>query len=242
MGTTNKVSTIILTIIIVTSSLLLAPLANAQTIPKPSVPEFTVKYIDNSYDVPLTTTTDPYTGRTVTQGGYHVNGVPEIEIRIKNTNDTVYYSVRAKGHFSQNWRVVEYWHIINNTGRVYNPPNPYPPKDTRSQFTTLRFGDESNIPAIGQMDFQVEALKGQVTVGGDQDHSALYNMHYPTYDFRGVTSGWSDTQTLTIGLPSIFSLNAIFLISVIIIVAALVTSFVLLLLFRRHRKTANLKK
>jgi hypothetical protein len=38
---------------------------------KPSVPEFTVKLVDNSYDVPPTQTTDPYTG-TKTIPGYHV--------------------------------------------------------------------------------------------------------------------------------------------------------------------------
>lgn len=80
MGTASKVSTSILTIILVASSLLLAPLANAQTTPKPSVPEFTLKYVDNSYDVPSTTTstTDPYTGKTITTTtpGYRIEKKP----------------------------------------------------------------------------------------------------------------------------------------------------------------------
>jgi hypothetical protein len=43
-------------------------------IPTPSIPEFTIKYVDHSYDVPTTTTshTTPYTGETttVTRQGY----------------------------------------------------------------------------------------------------------------------------------------------------------------------------
>jgi hypothetical protein len=34
-------------------------------VPKPSVPEFTVKYADYSYDVPAATSMDPFTGKTV---------------------------------------------------------------------------------------------------------------------------------------------------------------------------------
>jgi hypothetical protein len=241
MGSIGKGFSLLLVVTLAVSSLMMVESAFAQSIPKPSVPEFTAKYIDNSYDVPLTTTTDPYTGKTVTQGGYHVIGEPEIEITIKNPNDThVFYSVRTKGHFSQNWVVVEYWHQLSNTGQSYNPPNPYPQQNYSSQYTVLRFGDEgSGIPSEGQMDIQVEALIGSVKVGGDSDHSALYNMFYPTYDFSGETSGWSDTQTVSIASQSILSFGTISLLVIAFMVIAAVSTIIIvvfLLLFRRHRK------
>jgi len=41
---------------------------------KPSVPEFTLKYVVDGYDVPTTCKTDPYNGSKVAdQQGYHVN-------------------------------------------------------------------------------------------------------------------------------------------------------------------------
>ena len=58
-----------------------------------------------------------------------------------------------------------------------------------------------DIPKDAQLDFQVQALTGHLDkiytgssgffwVGGDMDHY---------YVFTGESSGWSDTQTLTIG-------------------------------------------
>ena len=80
-------------LIIAISSLIIVESASAQTIPKPSVPEFTLKYVDNSYDVaPKTTSsTDPYTGKvtSTTIQGYHVQN-RSVEIIIKNQQFTSY--------------------------------------------------------------------------------------------------------------------------------------------------------
>ena len=81
------------------------------SIPKPSVPEFTVELVDTSYDVPTTYSTDPYTGDTVTHKGYHV-ARRTIEVRIKNQPFTpftdsggqeikFYYNIRIKGHYEE---------------------------------------------------------------------------------------------------------------------------------------------
>ena len=62
----NKLTGLILILILTTSSLIVIHLAYAST---SSVPEFTVQIVANTYDVPptTTTTTDPYTGKeTVT--------------------------------------------------------------------------------------------------------------------------------------------------------------------------------
>jgi hypothetical protein len=52
---------------------------------KPSVPQFTLKCVDKSYNVPPTQTTDPYTGTPITQPGYCVEN-KVVEITIKNQN------------------------------------------------------------------------------------------------------------------------------------------------------------
>ena len=71
-------------------SLIMVKPANAQSTLKPYVPEFTLKYLDNSYDVPPTYGTDPYTGNNVTtQAGYHVQN-ESVEVIIKNQPFTSY--------------------------------------------------------------------------------------------------------------------------------------------------------
>lgn len=58
--------------------------ADVSGIPKPSVPEFTLKYLDYSYDVPPTYGIDQYTGENVTvKYGYHVDN-RSIEFTFKN--------------------------------------------------------------------------------------------------------------------------------------------------------------
>ena len=65
MGKIGKTFAIILTVIIATSCVNLPTVrpANAQTIPKPSIPRFTLRYVVDYYDVPTTYKTDPYTGK-----------------------------------------------------------------------------------------------------------------------------------------------------------------------------------
>ena len=209
------------------SSFVMAGSVFAQSTSKPSVPEFTVKYVDNSYYVPPTTTTDPYTGETVTQGGFYGKGKPEIEITIKNQPFTgLHYQVRTKGHFSQDWSIVEYW-----IKEAYNPPDPYPEQDYTAEYTILKFGSlvSQNIPSRGQIDIQVQALIGHDTIRGDPAHSALYNMYYPIYDFSGESSGWSDTQTLTIG----YGLEQVLLIGAAIATVVIGACFILVYLIKR---------
>jgi hypothetical protein len=70
---TTKHLALALILLLATSSMLWVESVSAQSIPKPSVPEFSLKYVDHSYDVPTTYGTDPYTGKTIiTQEGYHV--------------------------------------------------------------------------------------------------------------------------------------------------------------------------
>jgi hypothetical protein len=103
---------LILTMTISSLSLLTVKPANAQTIPKPSVPQFTIETISSPYDVSPTHSIDPYTGQSTTIPSYHVeNKTTEIKITnqpftpyqttIGDTNWTInlYYNIRLKGHF-----------------------------------------------------------------------------------------------------------------------------------------------
>jgi hypothetical protein len=152
------------------------------SIPKPSVPDFTVRLIDSSY--------------------YNI-----IEVKIKNQPVTTYfdgsvtkttqifYSIRVKGHFSQDWAVIEQWdkEISDSDPYVFNP---YPEQDYSSDYTVLTFHE--NIPSNDELDFQAPALIGQVERVGDPNHSIIYNMLYAEAVFTGETSDWSKTQTLTL--------------------------------------------
>lgn len=158
-----------------------------QSIPKPSVPEFTVELIDSSYDVPTTYFINRYTGEpVVTQEGYNVEN-KTIQLTIRNQPQMVsrgyYYNVRVKEHFAENWK--------------YLFPSMYSPKMLDSEFTTVSFsssggafhgvwGSSFEAPSVGELDFQVQAFVGYV------------DYHIDGWTFETVESGWSDTQTLTI--------------------------------------------
>jgi hypothetical protein len=172
--------------------------ANAQTIPKPSVPQFTVTLNDLSYDVPLTysTTTDPYTGQqtTTSQGGYHVTN-RTITIKIKNQHFTpitlengttlqLYYAIRYKGHFGQDWTILESSYMVSDgeyTEKTY-------------VIATLFSHEEGYllIPDNSQVDFQVQAIIGHYYTEGFADHP-FYLWQVFSAD---SSSGWSNTRII----------------------------------------------
>ncbi len=165
----------------------------------PAIPEFTVAYVDASYDVPTTYSTDSYTGKQVIHEGYHVFRTA-IEIKIINQPFTAYtinngekikfyYNVRTKGHFTEEW------------GEVYEPEEM--PIQSESQYTMITYNSDPTylhsfylgttssmleVTAGGQVDIQVKALVGIPSEG---------NIYFPS-TFWGKESAWSNTQTLTI--------------------------------------------
>lgn len=153
------------------------------SIPKPSVPEFTVETGDHSYVVPSYTSIDPYTGDPITHPSYTVENIT-IDITIKNQPFTppdnltnLYYGVRVKGHFEQSW--TELYYITNRTNGNY---------------LRIQSASENTVISIpqdypqGQVDFQVEAVIATA-------HPLLNtNFGYWTWE----ASDWSDTQTITI--------------------------------------------
>ncbi|MCW3983183.1 MAG: hypothetical protein NWE96_04225 [Candidatus Bathyarchaeota archaeon] len=210
---------LILTVILTLSSLIMVN--PSLEITKPSIPEFTLKYVDNSYDVPPTTTTkiDPYTGNktVMTQAGYHVSN-RSIEVIIMNQPFTPYtdanghyinlaYAVRWKGHYSDSWN-----NLPNRTAYF---------GATNSKYTSIVFGLDwkenpgirgnkdfyydyylDGVPTGGQVDFQVQAAIGYselVPMPRNPFHDNDYYMIY-----RGQTSDWSSIQTITINDNSVY--------------------------------------
>jgi uncharacterized membrane protein YciS (DUF1049 family) len=194
-----------------------------ESIPKPSVPEFTLKFVDNSFDVPPTYDIDPYTGKNVmTQAGYHVEN-KSIQVTIKNqpfsnykdANGTVimlYYDIRLKGHFG------DYWNSLNSSNQLYLVASSSLLADNvlvypNSPSTVLSYGFSGNngsdyysvhlegISAGGQVDFQVQALIGYYTkIIHPPSPSDVFSHGQPGYHyaFTGEASDWSNTQTVTV--------------------------------------------
>jgi hypothetical protein len=228
----KKLFTILLICMLFSSSFVICSnvtFAGAASISKPSIPEFTLQFVDKSYDMPPTFSKDPYTSETViTKEGYHVDN-RTIEVKIKNPSVTfytdsqgknveVYYDLRWKGHFD------DYWYEYSSNSRDYT----YRAVDYEANsdgswranvpYTTVtyvvgtnredgKFVYGYNLPLLGdvsvggQIDFQVQAFIGYYTrVEGSADPFT----HKPEERlvFTGESSGWSKTQTVTIETSS----------------------------------------
>lgn len=210
----NKVLTIALMLALVASSLIMVQTSSAQSIPKPSVPEFSVQIADRSYDVAQTTTsyTDPYTGKTTTQvqPGYHVVN-RTIEVKIKNqpfnsftdssgNKISLYYNISTKPHYGGDWT-----YYTTPSGQTWGQAFPA----SNSQYTMLEFGfggyGEAASQQIGyvtpggEVDFRVQAQIGYyhyewVSLGGS-DHPLLGGL---VPRFAGQVSEWSNPETVKI--------------------------------------------
>jgi hypothetical protein len=197
-----------LTLILVTS--IVMGQATAVTVQKPSVPEFTVKYGDNSYDIPPTYGTDQYTGKTiVTNDGEHIDN-RTLVFTIKNqpftpftdpsSNKTVdlLYDIRYKGSFGQDWTRIFGGEVTLYAGTEYPyAKTGYPVQDYGSEYTTITYTLPWNVPSEGKLDFQVKAFAGYTKFYGDSHIIIAFG----SYTFYGEESEWSDTQTLTLGDP-----------------------------------------
>jgi hypothetical protein len=247
MGKIGKTSALLLTLTILMSclTLLIVKPVDAQTIPKPSVPEFSLKYVDRSYDIPTTTiattTTDPYNGKTTTtyttKEGYHVgNHTVEFTIKnqpyVKNENASeLFYNFRFKGNYQNE----SYWKTepppSGNFGIYYQASNGAETVISLSleQMASDYYMTTPAIPDGGQIDFQVQALVG-------------HNVHLDTaVAFDGERSDWSSLQTVTIPAThtSPIPTPTVPEFPVLVIVPLLLSLFSIVLVVR-HRKTANL--
>jgi hypothetical protein len=115
---------------------------------------------------------------------------------------SLYYNVRFKGHYADNWT------DVYNSG----PYNPYL-QAANSDYTvvTYKLGDPNGltflgitpfygIPPNGQVDFQVQTM-----IGYTYPYQSI--QAYAPYTFNGEVSGWSDTQTVTAGNYSVLPIQ-----------------------------------
>jgi heme/copper-type cytochrome/quinol oxidase subunit 2 len=188
------------------------------SIPKPSVPEFTVKFIDSSYTTPTTYSIDPYTGQNVTHHGSYVAN-KTIEVTIKNQPFvpyydassgwiSLYYGIRVKGHYEVNWTIlylredIPYFseNVPSKSASEYTVLS-YHSYQPNSENTYIMGGKMMDFPSGSQVDFQVEALAGYIHRVWNPNATSQLDM-YP-YVFAGEESGWSTTQTITVSpIPS----------------------------------------
>jgi hypothetical protein len=178
--------------------------------PKPAIPEFTLKYVDNSYNV---------------AGNFVQN--KSIEVIIKN-QPSVYvlcYNVKSISHLSENWTSYEYY---NNSS--YLTPHLFIPNRLlawNSTFTVLVFGFEGNngsetynlmlgqVNNGDQIDFQVQAYMGNWFPGKVVNATASIEYYLLNIDAIG---DWSPTQTITVPASSIPEFPAILTITFLIMV------------------------
>ena len=209
----SKITVLILFALLLLSSLVMVGSVFAQSVPKPSVPKFALKYVDYSYDVPSNTisTTDPYTNETTTTTvpGYHVKNFT-IEVAVTNqlfpstingNTTNLYYNVQTKGHFEEDWYSPYSFSIDSgSSGGLQGAPAYFIslPSQSSSKYTVLSFPANS-YPSGGLVDFQVEAVLGyqysydNYFYGGDYH---ILPVRVNTFVYHA--SGWSETQTLTI--------------------------------------------
>ena len=185
-------------------SVIILPFCSATS--EPSVPEFTLRYVDNSFNVPPTTTytTDPYTGKIITSTvpGYYVEN-KSVQVIITNPSFTSYkdengsnidlfYHVLFKGHFEDTW-----------SGWVSSYPYGYNEYDRNSSVTVIP-APVYNISVGGQVDVQVRALIGKFVTVYDPPVPAFNVIPYHKV-FVGEASPWSPIQTITISNNSFAS-------------------------------------
>ena len=151
-------------------------------VPTPSVPEFTLKYVDHSYDVPPGTIshTDPYTGEVTTETrlGYRVENFT-IDLTIENQafpasidgfSLGMRYFIETKGHFEKDWH------------RQANIDT-----QSSSRYTIVSYSAKSY--AGGTVDFRVKAWLGFYYPGDGM---------VPAWYLWPRSSDWSNMQTITI--------------------------------------------
>lgn len=185
--------------------------------PKPSVPEFIVKFVDYSYDVPPTYGIDQYTGETaITKQGEHIIN-RTLEFTIKNQPFTCYedsegkeielcFNFRFKGYYGSEWSYYPFkpdGYSSIPYGMLTGASTPKL-SQSNTEYTSISinldvllaissgYKGSHTYPSGGQMDFQAQALIGYISY---EATGLIAGSHYI---LSGETSDWSETQTITL--------------------------------------------
>jgi hypothetical protein len=181
MGNICKIFAVVLTLTIIMSGLILLTVepANAQSIPKPSVPEFTLRVVRSSSIV----------GENGVQMAIHNQAtIPNDQ----GKPPFIYYDIRIKEHNSKNW--------VNITASNSSQETSSYVAQSGYSLTILYKEINSIKVLLGlsgkpyQIDYQVQAINGYL-------NSTLWGSPPINLELIIVnTSGWSSTQT--IGIPA----------------------------------------
>ncbi len=157
--------------------------------PKPAIPIFTLKYVDNSYGM---------------AGDFVQNKSIEVTIKNQLSVYVLCYNINSKSHLSENWTTYEYY---NNSS--YLTPQLFIPNRllaSNSTMTVLVFGFEGNngsdsynlilgkVHDVVPIDFQVQAYIGNWFPGRVVNATASIDYYLLNIDAIG---DWSNTQTIT---------------------------------------------
>jgi heme/copper-type cytochrome/quinol oxidase subunit 2 len=247
-----KAFSLFIVVVVTISCLIMIKPAYSQTIPQPSVPEFTIKIAEHSYDVPPTYGIDQFTGQNITiQEGTHYQW-KTLDFTIVNQKGpngySLYYNIRYKGQYTTNW--TELFHagtyIVAQSGQ-YSTVSFL----LSGSYPSSIFGDIYRliIPADAPVDFQVEALIGTTTRGSIQFGSGD--------TFSGESSGWSNTHTLNVSDGSTTTNSGITpssspnsqqtgnfdweqIVIILLVITVVVLAFALVLSHRRNAKHTSL--
>jgi len=178
---------------------------------KPSVPQFSVKLVDYSYEVYPVPTTDPYTG-PITIPGYRVEN-KTIEVTIKNQLFTpytdedghkinLYYIIQFKGHYEE-WQSYESYSYSGT--RLVQSDSSYTiysmPTDKYAYGSKLDFRVQA---VIGYDEYVEYTSEQQADIWNSNPMSHMILSLLDGYTrFVEITSNWGGVQTITIGDGSI---------------------------------------
>ncbi len=261
----NKSLFFLLLVLLAVSSLITVKPTFAQSIPKPSVPEFSLRYADYSYSVPPTYGIDQYTGQQIIiSDGYDVvNRTVQFTIKNQPFNGYydskgnyigLYYHIRYKGYYGNTWSDYsskEGNSIIFQDTLVFPASNSSYLEVSVYEYSVAGGGPDGarlyniNLPAQGKIDFQVQALIGNAQLFNANGVLGDFAVYY--YNFTGQAGDWSNTQTLTIPDGSVSISTSpnptqsptppVPEFSLLAAILPLFTLMPTLLLYRRHRKT-----
>jgi hypothetical protein len=111
MNSKGKSLTLLLILILAVSSMFTFKPANAQSVPKPSVPGFSVRFVDASYNV---SSTNAYTGLSETNPVSNASIVFTVFNQpFVSPNYQLYFNIRVKPHYADNW--TEIYPVVNTT-------------------------------------------------------------------------------------------------------------------------------
>jgi hypothetical protein len=197
MRNISKKFTVIL-ILLLASSLTLVSTVYGQSL-KPVVTEFSLQYVDNSYDVPTSYkyTKDLYTGETITTTipGYRVEN-KSLVATIKNPPDVDAYNFRWKPHNESFWHYHPFDTEADQTPPLSASGSSGPPAyASDSEYTEITVIHVNHIS--GAVDVQVQALYGEYHATHNTPIQ-IFEGDYYDYYFDGQASYWSNTQTITI--------------------------------------------